>query len=110
MSAVNLDVVPKYLEAGESFDISCSDVEVFVTTISRNGVTCVAGCYAIDGSHCDQSNRQFDINCDTPTNVIVTVSPAVENDFTTWSCSFQGKADTGELEHYGMPQYQHVNL
>ena len=77
-------------------------MDAFLTAVSRNGVRCVSACYTTGEAYCDLSDRQFDINCDDPTNVIVSVSPAVENDFTTWSCNSQGDTDTKDLEKFGM--------
>ena len=80
-------------------------MNALLTTVSRNGVTCVAGCYTTGERYCDQTNRHFGINCDDITKVIVSVSPAVQNDFTTWSCNSQGNADSQALEQFGMYVY-----
>ena len=71
------------------------------TSISRDEDVCVFRCSPFDTSLCDQTGRTFDIHCEGD-RVTVSVSPAVENDFTTWTCSvFSAGQDSEQLQKFG---------
>ena len=71
------------------------------TRVNRDADTCVLGCSPFDTSLCDQTGRTFDIKYEG-NKVIVSVSPAVENDFTTWTCGvFNGGSDSEQLQKFG---------
>ena len=99
-SDISLDLSPQYIESGESFTLTCTVSGGQTTTVSRVADTCVLGCSPFDTSLCDQTDRTFDINCEG-NKVIVSVNPAVENDFTTWACGvFNGGSDSEQLQKF----------
>ena len=98
---VDLNILPKYIESQESFIVVCTVSDTQTTLIARDADTCVFGCLPFDTSLCNQTGRTFDINCEGD-RLIVSVSPAVENDFTTWTCSaFNVGSDSEQLQKFG---------
>ena len=98
---INIDISPSYLEPTEAFQIVCTTVQnPYTTILSRNNKPCAVTCITLSDAKCDQLGRTFDTNCKGQ-DVIVNVSPAMEDDFTTWTCSDSGGEDGGMLQRFG---------
>ena len=98
---ISIDIYPSYIEPTEAFQIVCTTAQnPYTTILSRNNKRCVSVCATLSDSECDQLGRTFDTNCKGQ-DVIVNVSPAMEDDFTTWTCSDSIGEDDGMLQRFG---------
>ena len=98
---ISIDIYPSYIEPKENFKIVCTTVRnPYAVTLSRNNTKCVSECTPISDSKCDWSNRTPETYCEE-NKVIVYVSPAMEDDFTTWTCSDSGGEGDEILQRFG---------
>ena len=89
------------MEPGDSFTLTCVSNGVSDAIIRRGSQSC-AECSGTYPGVCDEAGRTFNTKCEG-NQLTINMDPAVDNDFTTWTCSiFEVGDSTESLQQYGM--------